>query len=136
MRVLGEVIRFATWRQRAVGLLLVALFVRVLAPAGFMLDVSAAAGGVFKIVICTAGGGSKVVSLDATGNQAPDQPSAGHEQPCVFAGIVTNGDATHTYTIEKPRTDGVAPVLPGRHALVPPARAGPVLGSRAPPAFS
>ena len=121
-------------------LLLTVVVLRALIPVGFMPDFGAAANGEFKIVICTASG-TQLVTLDADGQpvkEAPasDQKSQHHDEPCAFTGLVTVAaavlDAPHL--IAPPR-DGAETIV-SADVTLPPARAGPPLGSRGPPQFS
>lgn len=116
-------------------LLLAAVVLRALIPVGFMPDFGAAAKGVFKVVICTAAG-SKHVMLDADGKPLPDQKSQHHDQPCAFAGLAAVAvpvlDAQHI-VVPLVSVDTYHPTLA---VALPPARAGPVLGSRGPPQLS
>lgn len=118
-------------------LLLAAFVVRALIPAGYMPDFSAAADGVLKIVICSASG-EKSMTLDGGQTRAPSHnPTSSHDgQPCAFSGLasatlidVTIGPAHY---VSMAASTVVAP----RAVDVPPARAGPQLGSRGPPQLS
>lgn len=121
-------------------LLLAAVVLRALIPVGFMPDFRAAAHGEFKIVICTASG-SKLVTLDADGKLIAGEPSSDHkaphhDEPCAFAGIVGVAIATlDTPHLIVPQFD-IAATSVSDDLVLPPARAGPVLGSRGPPQFS
>ena len=64
-----------------VWLVLIAVAIRGLVPAGFMFAPDAIGG--FQIVICT-GSGSKLITLDETGNPIEDHHGADHSSPCIF----------------------------------------------------
>ena len=125
------------WMNR---LLLAAVVLRALIPVGFMPDFGAAANGEFKVVICTASG-SKQVTLDAdgqliAGDPSSDQKAPHHDEPCAFAGIAGVAIALiDTPYLSAPQFD-VAATFVSDDVTLPPARAGPVLGSRGPPQFS
>ncbi len=118
-----------TWVARV---LLLALVLRALIPAGFMPDLGAMADGSFKVVICSAAG-TKLVTLDAEGNPLPDTATQHDGEACAFSGMATYAltpvvadmavvyDASADHAAKRPVV------------VLPPARAGPVLGSRAPP---
>lgn len=125
----------STLRGWTIRLLLVAFVLRALIPIGFMADFSNAANGVVKIVICSASG-SKMLTLDADGKPAPIENVSQHDVPCAFSGLAT---------LALPTLDAVqivAPVFqnkvlaPHLAVVLPPTRAGPVLGSRGPPQLS
>lgn len=121
-------------------LLLAAVVLRALIPVGFMPDFSAAANGVFKVVICTASG-TKYVTVDADGQPVDSAPLSGQkaqhqDEPCAFAGLLPIAiaalEAPHLIV---PQFD-VAKIGVSADVTLPPARAGPVLGARGPPQFS
>lgn len=123
------------WSEWVVRLLVIAFAFRALVPLGYMPDFSALSKGVLKVVICT-GSGSKVVNLDADGKPHPQPQKAPHgDQPCSFGGLVA---------LDLPAFDFVPvsafsqheTVLPRLAVTIPPARAGPALGSRGPPVIS
>ncbi len=75
-------------RRLAAWLVLGALFLRALVPAGFMPDLGALADGAYPITICS-GGFEKTILLDKDGNPV-DQPAPhASESPCVFAAVVS-----------------------------------------------
>lgn len=126
-------------RQAAVGgwiarVLIVALLCRALIPVGFMPDFSAT--GVVKLVICSASG-FKPIALSDEDTHRPAKGSSHPDQPCAFSAA--------TVTAALPPVGIAALVAPdadlGFEASdtttgLPPARAGPALGSRAPPSLS
>lgn len=142
MRIRGDVLSFASWRRLAAQLLVALLCLRALVPAGFMTDAHAAKNGVFRIVICTANALNKTVDLDlGTGDLGSggetQKTSPAHDQPCAFAGLAVDfSDAVQQYAIVKPHIATSVRIEVTRSAMMPPARAGPVLGSRAPPTLS
>lgn len=121
-------------------LLLAVVVLRALIPVGFMPDFGAAANGVFKVVICTASG-TQLVALDADGQPikgvpSSDQKAQHHDEPCAFAGLVTVAAAPiDTPHIIIPQRDAGVTIV-AADVTLPPARAGPPLGSRGPPQFS
>ena len=64
-----------------VWLVLIAVAIRGLVPSGFMFAPDASGG--FQIVICT-GDGSKLVTLDETGNPIEDHRDRDHSSTCIF----------------------------------------------------
>ena len=140
MNIRQDGFRFDVWKRWVASLLLLAFALRALVPVGYMPDFAAAAKGEYKVVICSAAG-SKTISLDADGLPASQQPGdhapAGHDdQPCAFTGIVAMADPEFPgLKISAPVT-ALEIIAPRRTAELPPARAGPALGSRAPPQHS
>lgn len=122
-------------RQWVVHVLLLALMLRVIVPAGYMPDFSAASDGMFKVVICTANG-MQTVSLDEDGQPVPDQSTGHVDQPCAFSGLAAVALPT-AETFEPISLTFEAAVL-ARHSEpeLPVSVRGPPLGSRAPPSFS
>ena len=132
MNILQDGFRYDAIKQWVANLLLIALMLRALVPVGYMPDFAAAAKGEYKVVICSAAG-SKTISLDADGIPVPADPSEQHDQPCAFAGVLAfAGPALEALTISPPAT-ALDIGVPRQSAELPPARAGPVLGSRGPP---
>lgn len=120
-----------TWIAHA---LLLAFVCRALVPAGFMPDFGALTKGVFKVVICSAGG-SKVVALDADGK--PAHTSGAHaSQPCAFSGLAAVAAPDLGPDLHHPAFAQTAIAKANTATALPPARAGPVLGSRGPPLLS
>ncbi|MEQ1669268.1 MAG: hypothetical protein ABL893_00265 [Hyphomicrobium sp.] len=140
MRVGRTVSAYGSWRHLAARLLVFVLCLRALIPNGFMTDADAAAAGVFKIVICSSGSSHSIAILDDSGTATDGEPqklSPGNDQPCAFsANSVAIAGAHHSASMITPPVFDIVPFYPARHTLLPPARAGPVLGSRAPPAIS
>lgn len=120
------------WRFWATQALLVAFILRALIPAGYMPDLAAARAGTFQIVICAAGG-EHLIAVDADGNEVPDHSAAFAGEPCAFAGLAAM--ALHNLeTLPATRVEyGDTALWPQLAVTMPPARAGPQLGSRAPP---
>lgn len=125
-------IRTGSWSAWIVHVLLLAFALRALVPAGYMPDFGALSKGVYKVVICTSAG-SKSITVDADGHSVPDNSGAHGDQPCAFSGLAAKA-------LPNPQSIAIAlPLL--REAdqfevlsvVLPPARAGPVLGSRGPP---
>ncbi len=116
--------------------LLLSLFVlRALVPVGYMPDFSAVAQGVFKVVICSASG-AKTLTVDADGHEVPSKSDLSHDQPCAFAGLTKFATPVLATVVVDPPAIAPQPVVSAHAELRPPVRAGPALGSRAPPLFS
>lgn len=135
MNIRGGGITIGGLKRWLAHLLLLAVAVRALIPIGYMPDFAAAGDGVFKVVICS-GMGAKQVALDADGKPLPDQQASNDGQPCAFAGVAVVAlpilDA-----LPLPAPDFQTAALSARTAVdLPPARAGPALGSRGPPQVS
>lgn len=116
--------------RRALGILvIIALALRSLVAVGYMPAVAAGDGGV-TIVMCTAGG-PQLIALDGAGSDRHDS-STHHDEPCAF-GCMASVPAPD---FEVRFAVAVIPVVLPAHAGevdLPPARAGPAHGSRAPP---
>lgn len=114
----------------AYALAVLALAIRVLIPAGFMLSPQAAQGGLPAIVICT-GHGAMTVAVDADGQvhkpgeKSPAKSADNH--PCAFAGAAAPLDAPIGLEVGRPIFAGVA------SSSVLPAHQRPGLGLAAPP---
>ena len=136
MHIRGGVIRTVALKA-GVRLLLAVLALRALIPAGYMPDFSAAAGGVFKVVICSASG-QKSITLDGIDRNAPshDQKASHSDQPCAFTGLAAVALTDPTAGPSQFATMTATAVIPPLAVEVPPARAGPPLGSRGPPQLS
>ncbi|MGE5266088.1 MAG: DUF2946 family protein [Deltaproteobacteria bacterium] len=123
--------RVRAWLGHALAL---AVILRALIPAGFMPVFAEHEGGGLKIVICTAHG-TKLVSTDQDGRPDDRSVEKHTSEPCAFVPmavftppdvIVTPAPAVHH-----------DPVLTFHAAVtLPPARAGPANGSRAPPTLT
>lgn len=115
-------------------LVLLAFVCRALIPTGYMPDFSAS-GERLKVVICSAHG-IQTIDFDVGDHKAPANPDASHQQPCAFSNaailaflnLPQVNIALHSIAIN---ADFIS-IFEG----MPPVRAGPVLGSRAPPQFS
>jgi len=116
--------------------LLAALLLRALVPHGYMPDLSASADGVIKFVICSAAG-AKVVTLNPDGTTSEDKGTPGHMgEPCAFAAS-SHLPLPEIASVEIAPPEFVALAGPAlAHDILPPARAGPPLGSRGPPLLS
>ena len=126
-------------RMKWVGILvlLAAILVRAVVPAGFMLEASAAARGELKLVICT-GSGSKVVDAGASGPSSEhDQDGQGSQhEPCAFGAGATAALQPVLIDADPPEIAASSAPLRLIAFILPPVRAGPTLGSRAPPLHS
>lgn len=118
-----------SWLAR---LLVATVVLRALVPVGFMPDLSRLASGTIQLVICT-GTGSKLVTLDENGKPVPAKSSAHADQACPFAGSVLTALPQHGgLALSHPQAPAAAD-LGDLATVLPPARAGPPLGSRGPP---
>lgn len=135
MSIRGDDIDTGILRRWVAHLLLIAFIVRALVPAGYMPDFSAAAKGVFKVVVCSAMG-AKSISFDADGKPVPNQQADHPDQPCAFTGMASlalpSSDATPVVMRALQRSISI----PHLAVQLPPSRAGPPLGSRGPPQIS
>jgi hypothetical protein len=90
MDLMGRSGRETVFARLGAWLVVCALAVRVLIPAGYMLGDVQPGGGLPTLVICTAQG-AKVVSIDTTGPTSDDKAPAHKDgktktdHPCVFA---------------------------------------------------
>ncbi len=122
-------------RVSVVRVLLAAVLLRALIPIGFMPDLSGLSSGELKIVICKAGG-SEVLIVNDDGSPANHDASGHGDGPCAFAGIAAAtpadlpGIVTPTFDVRSRQS------LPLLAVVLPQVRAGPPLGSRAPPQIS
>ncbi|NOT72588.1 MAG: DUF2946 domain-containing protein [Hyphomicrobium sp.] len=135
MSIRGDGFKFGVLQRWVTRLLLLAFVGRALVPVGYMPDFSAASNGVFKVVICSAMG-AKTIALDGSGKQLPDQEDVKHNQPCAFTGMAAVAlSALDAIPLEVKEFQ--TPTFTPRLAVeLPPARAGPQLGSRGPPQLS
>ncbi|MEQ1695724.1 MAG: DUF2946 family protein [Hyphomicrobiaceae bacterium] len=112
-------------------MLILFVVLKALVPVGYMPDLS---GGLAAspLVICSVSG-TTTMTLDETGNPLGEQHRAQPDEMCPFGAISDQQLLTH----DQPRLP--APefatvfVTAATRAILPPVRAGPVLGSRAPP---
>ncbi|WP_366927313.1 hypothetical protein [Hyphomicrobium sp.] len=100
-----------------------------------MPDFGAASHGVFQVVICSANG-LEHLTLDVDGKPVHGQKSSHQHQPCAFSGLAA---------VALPSLADARLPVPSHHSVatltydaagLPPARAGPPLGSRGPPQLS
>jgi hypothetical protein len=133
MNIRSDASKFDVVRRWVANLLLLAFALRALVPVGYMPDFEAAARGSYKIVICTTAGAQSIV-IDEDGNKVPQKHGDHNDQPCAFAGMAAFVDVQFKIApLAVPVT--FADLFAFRESVVlPPTRAGPVLGSRAPPA--
>jgi len=116
-------------------LVLACFAVRALIPIGYMPDVQVGAKGILKVVICTSAG-AKSIAIDAQGKPAPSDKQTHHDQTCAFSGLATVTVASADgVALPPPDFTRSAPIVRVQDVL-PPVRAGPVLGSRGPPQIS
>ncbi|MEZ5898648.1 MAG: hypothetical protein R3D51_04055 [Hyphomicrobiaceae bacterium] len=127
--------RTATARVWIAKILIIAFACRALIPVGYMPDFDALSKGVVKVVICTSSG-DQVIALDANGKPHPAQNGAHVHHPCAFSGLASVD--LPDLGLNSPKPAFVEDNLPNasQAAMLPPARAGPGLGSRGPPDFS
>lgn len=115
-------------------LLLMALFLRALIPSGFMPSFGGP-DGMVSVVICSAAG-SKLVTLDADGKPIPDKPAKHSTELCAFASHAAIGAPVVAGNLLATGDYGAAAPFIPRVVILPPTRAGPAVGSRAPPQVS
>lgn len=134
MNIRGDVRQSDSMRQWLSHLVLFVFVLRSLIPVGFMPDFSGTSIGAFRIVICT-GFGQQTVDLDANGHKLPAKPGGSKHQPCAFSiSAVPDLPLTAITIIQS----ALATVITRGQIfeVLPPARAGPALGSRGPPQIS
>jgi hypothetical protein len=132
MNIQRDGIRNGRLEEWVLRLLLVVFALRALVPPGYMPELSALSKGVLKVVICTASG-TKTVDADE-----PDHPNPAphHDQPCAFAGLVAfDVPQLEPVAVQNAVARSAGLIAPLAVSL-PPARAGPILGSRGPPSNS
>lgn len=134
MKTRGDVIRPDTRRQWLSHLVLFVFLLRSLIPVGFMPDFQGASAGAFRIVICTSYG-QQSVDLDANGHKLPSKPGSSSHQPCAFS-ISAVSDLPWTAVVIAQSTIAILVTQGSVFEVLPPARAGPAVGSRAPPSIS
>ena len=123
--------RVRAWLGHALAL---AVVLRALIPAGFMPVFGDQDGGGLKIVICTAHG-TKLVPADHDRRADNGAVEKHTSEPCAFVPMAA---FTPPDVIVAPAPSGYDEPLLTLHAAIalPPARAGPANGSRAPPALT
>lgn len=124
------------FRRLAGWLVLCALFLRALVPAGFMPDLGALADGAYPITICS-GGFERTILLDKDGNPV-DQPAPhASESPCVFAAVVSLAlPVLAAILLPLLALAPLARWVPSTSTPVPFPRPPGLAGPRAPPAFA
>jgi hypothetical protein len=128
---IGYLRRVRAWLGHALAL---AVVLRALVPAGFMPVFDEPFGGGLKIVICTAHG-TKLVSTDLDGSPDNKAVEKHTSEPCAFVSIAAFTPPDVITTLAPAVQDD--PVLTIHAAVtLPPARAGPANGSRAPPTLT
>lgn len=124
------------WRHVLLTLAVLALFVRIVVPAGFMPD-RAQPGAPVSLVLCTGYGEVTVqVPGQVPGEKAPPA-RGGHDAPCAFAGLAAaapppallDAGAAQVFAHAVPAPVPAPPVSPGRGL------SGPPLPARGPPAL-
>lgn len=135
MSVQGRKIDGRTWHANILRVVLAAFLLRALIPAGFMPDFGAASRGVFQVVICSANG-LEHLTLDVNGKPVHEQKSSHQHQPCAFSGLAAVA-LPDLAVAQAPAPDHRIVGMQTYDATgLPPARAGPPLGSRGPPQIS
>lgn len=119
------------------GLLVLAMLVRGLIPAGYMPSGSQAGQGLFPLELCTADNRVQIIQLsllsdDATQTDTDVSPAM---QDCVFAslGNLATHDRLHDSVLTVAPPDGVPVLATARHLFTARFITGAPLGSRAPP---
>lgn len=135
MSIRGDGTGNGAMRRWVAHLLLLAFVARALVPVGYMPDFSAASKGVFKVTICSQMG-NKTISLDVNGKPVPKQQGNHQDQPCAFTGMAAAAVPVLDHIPFSAPVFEVSPLIPLLAVQLPPARAGPQLGSRGPPKFS
>lgn len=134
MSVRGDVKRRGLIRRWLGHLVLLALVCRALIPTGYMPDFSGVGEGL-KVVICSVHG-IQTVDFDAGDHKVPANPGTSHQQPCAFSSTPTLASLDVPQVDIAPRSIAIDAALIGIFEGMRPVRAGPALGSRAPPLFS
>ncbi|MEQ1672187.1 MAG: DUF2946 family protein [Hyphomicrobium sp.] len=126
-----------SWGRWLCHLLILAFALRALIPAGFMPAFTAAPDGGFKVVICTSTGiQTLLLNVLDDGGAPPGQHSGQAGEACAFSGM---SSVSLPQIASVDIAFGPLPVASWashRAHVLPPVRAGPVLGSRGPPALS
>lgn len=120
-------------RHWAARLLVVCLLLRALIPLGFMPDFSAAANGTFKVVICSATG-AKTVTLGPDGNPVHNPAKSNAHDACPFGAAPLAAAPPSFGAVAQPVEFASAQTVRPYNDVIEVWRAGPALGSRAPPA--
>jgi hypothetical protein len=129
----GRIFRIGAARTWIIAILAVSFAVRAIIPAGYMPDFSALSRGVYKTVICH---GVEIAVADKQDPTKPHKRTPHAHQPCAFSGLAAVTLATLWIAPVKPSFVQVPKLdIPIKNPL-PPARVGPVLGSRGPPHVS
>jgi len=134
MSIRGDVKRRSAIRRWLGHLVLLVFVCRALIPTGYMPDFSGVSEGL-KVVICSVHG-IQIVELDAKGQKTPANPDASHQQPCAFSNAATLAVLDVPQVDVTLRSIAIDTDFTNSFEGVPPVRAGPALGSRAPPQFS
>jgi hypothetical protein len=121
-------------RRALVAVLLTAVFIRALIPAGYMVQAPRDDGGPAGLVICSAHGPQRVDLPDAP-VRSPDQaPESKIDATCAFAGAPGTAAPPVATAIPVLAFASVAVPHPERDVFVPPVRPASERGSRGPPA--
>ncbi len=130
--------RFHRWltvcRPGLVAVLMLAVFIRALVPAGYMLSADQTVAGLPGLVICSAVESHKTVPPGSQTGGEQQAPAGTHDQPCGFAQAVANSVPPPTdLVIAYVALFRVAPPLEPDTRVRTPDVAGTQLGARAPP---
>lgn len=104
---------------------------RALIPTGFMPDFSAVKDGKISVVICTAQG-NKTITVTLDGKPGHSQSKA--HDICPFAAAPAAGSVPELIQVRATASEANVRLFPSQADLVIVRQAGPVLGSRGPPA--
>ena len=129
----GRIFRIGPARTWIIAILAVSFAVRAIIPAGYMPDFSALSRGVFKTVMCH---GVESALADKQDQTKPSKRTPHAHQPCAFSGLAAVTLATLWVAPLKPSFIQVAKLNSLIENALPPARVGPLLGSRGPPRIS
>lgn len=125
---------FLPFRNLAAALIVLALAVRIVLPAGFMPSNERG----FALTICT-GMDTQTVWMDKSGKLHKEDPAKGksvEHQPCAFAGAAMAGDApADTVFIAMPPVATAVPVFEMREASVGHGLAAPPPPAIGPPSY-
>jgi hypothetical protein len=148
---LGHEIEYCLWRQTikkqmrlgarsrlqkwlawsSTGLLLMAVLLRALIPAGFMPAWSETAGGLQGLVICTAQGFKVIADPGAEQEHPTDKAFLDHDSCTILASPIALPPLSLGFEFASAYGDPVH--WPHFDLRTPPARAGPYLSIRGPP---